>query len=105
MVPAWPALANKVSLSMSNVPGPQFKLSFLDEPMDKMVFFSPPQDNIGLFVTLITFNDKITFGFNTDDVVMNNADTNSVAHKYIDQALTTLEDACDGATSIDTPPI
>jgi hypothetical protein len=99
LVPVWPGVSNKVSLSMSNVPGPQFKVSFLDEPMDKMVFFSPPQDTIGLFVTLITFNGKITFGFNTDDAVMNKEDTNKVTHKYIDEALQALSDAADESSA------
>ena len=40
--PIWKALAFKTTLSMSNMPGPQFPLAFLGSPIDQIFFFVAP---------------------------------------------------------------
>lgn len=64
--PVWVTLANKVSMSMSNVPGPQFSFEFLGTPVRALVFFVPPTGTVSCFFTLITLNGKVIVGMGAD---------------------------------------
>eukprot|EP00932_Pfiesteria_piscicida_P006783 SRR837773.16744.p1 GENE.SRR837773.16744~~SRR837773.16744.p1 ORF type:complete len:254 (+),score=36.45 SRR837773.16744:77-763(+) len=39
----WPVVTNKVTVSMSNVPGPQFPMKWIGQPVKSMLFFVPPR--------------------------------------------------------------
>jgi len=62
----WKALANKVSISMSNVPGPQFPLDWCGVPLRGMSFFVPPFGTVSIFVTICTFDGGVSVGMGAD---------------------------------------
>jgi diacylglycerol O-acyltransferase len=64
--PLWHILAYKVTVSMSNVPGFQQRLSFCDAPVDEFLFFVAPNRNLGNFVCIMSYADKVSFGYVAD---------------------------------------
>jgi len=62
----WPQLAFKTTLSLSNLPGPQFGIHFAGAELDNMVFFVPPTRTIGHFMTILSYNGFCTFGCASD---------------------------------------
>lgn len=81
--PVWPLLTNKVSLSMSNVPGPQFALSWLGVPVRHMLFFVPPAGSISLFVTIVTWNGSINVGMGIDSELFSQEDLKQICGEFI----------------------
>jgi diacylglycerol O-acyltransferase len=58
----WDALAYKTTLSISNVPGPQYEIEFAGEVVDKMMFFIPPAGKMGTFICIMSYNGKVMVG-------------------------------------------
>src|SRR4051794_11106525 len=56
--------------STSNLPGPATELQLAGSPIDNFVFFVPPQRTIGHFITVLSYNGKVTFGMTSDEVRM-----------------------------------
>eukprot|EP00617_Octactis_speculum_P010686 CAMPEP_0185776608 /NCGR_PEP_ID=MMETSP1174-20130828/86340_1 /TAXON_ID=35687 /ORGANISM="Dictyocha speculum, Strain CCMP1381" /LENGTH=188 /DNA_ID=CAMNT_0028464639 /DNA_START=38 /DNA_END=601 /DNA_ORIENTATION=- len=48
--PIWKETSNKVSISMSNMPGPQFATSWCGASVEFMLFFVPPTGTVSTFV-------------------------------------------------------
>jgi hypothetical protein len=85
------ATANKVSISMSNVPGPQFDTAWCGGPVSHCMFFVPPTGSLSTFVTIITFNGKVVIGMSADDMCMTKADLQSITSTYMQQEVDMLE--------------
>lgn len=65
-------------------------MKFLNYPLSKMNFFAPPQGTIGIFVTIITFNGKVSFGLSTDNTVVSGQDADKIVKVYIEDYLREL---------------
>lgn len=65
----WNTATNNVSLSMSNIPGPQFGLKWCGASISRMLFFVPPTGTVSLFVTIATFDGEIAVGMGGDGSV------------------------------------
>lgn len=62
LLPVCDYLSNKISFSMSNVPGPQYPIKFAGEEIDKMIFFTPPVGRVGTVICMISYNGKVNVG-------------------------------------------
>jgi len=56
----------KVSMSMSNLPGPSTALHFSGNLITKFLFFVPPSSTLGHFVSILSYNGKVMFGMSSD---------------------------------------
>ncbi|MCZ7564173.1 MAG: wax ester/triacylglycerol synthase family O-acyltransferase [Burkholderiales bacterium] len=59
-------LANKASAVMTNVPGPQSPLYLAGRRIDEMMFWVPQSGNIGVGVSILSYNGGVQFGLITD---------------------------------------
>ncbi|UCE32909.1 MAG: wax ester/triacylglycerol synthase family O-acyltransferase [Burkholderiales bacterium] len=59
-------LANKASAVMTNVPGPQQPLYFAGSEIERMMFWVPQSGNIGLGVSILSYNGGVQFGIVSD---------------------------------------
>merc|ERR1712194_505382 len=62
----WPAMSNKVSLSVSSLPGPSFDFEWGGTPIKNVAFWVPPVGSVSLFVTIITFRNQISVALSAD---------------------------------------
>jgi len=89
--PVWGPLANKVSVSMSNVPGPQFPLEWCSVPVRNMMFFVPPTGTISLFVTIATWDGQIIVGMGVDGTLMSQEALSSIAGELFEAEIRQLQ--------------
>ena len=59
-------LANKASAVMTNVPGPQKPLWFAGSRLKQQMFWVPQSGNIGMGVSILSYDNKVQFGLITD---------------------------------------
>ena len=59
-------LSRKASLVMSNVPGPREPLPLLGVPVDTMMFWVPQSGDVGLGVSVLTYDGQVQFGVMAD---------------------------------------
>jgi diacylglycerol O-acyltransferase / wax synthase len=59
-------LSRKASLVMSNVPGPREPLPLLGVPVDRMMFWVPQSGDVGLGVSVLTYDGQVQFGVMAD---------------------------------------
>jgi WS/DGAT/MGAT family acyltransferase len=59
-------LANKASAVMTNVPGPQQPLYLVGSRIDQIMFWVPQSGDIGLGVSILSYNHSVQFGLITD---------------------------------------
>ena len=59
-------LARNASAVMTNVPGPQRPLYLAGGRIDNLMFWVPQSGDIGLGVSIISYNDEVQFGVVTD---------------------------------------
>jgi WS/DGAT/MGAT family acyltransferase len=59
-------LANKASAVMTNVPGPQKSLWFAGSKLKQQMFWVPQSGNIGMGVSILSYDNKVQFGLITD---------------------------------------
>lgn len=59
-------LANKASAVMTNVPGPQRPLYLGGAEVTQLMFWVPQSGNIGMGVSILSYNDTVQFGLITD---------------------------------------
>jgi diacylglycerol O-acyltransferase len=60
------ALARNGSAVMTNVPGPQQQLYFAGAMLDSMMFWVPQSGDIGMGVSILSYNGGVQFGLITD---------------------------------------
>lgn len=59
-------LANKASAVMTNVPGPRQPLYLAGSRMDQIMFWVPQSGDIGIGVSILSYNNSVQFGLITD---------------------------------------
>lgn len=59
-------LANKATAVMTNVPGPQKPRWFAGSQLKQQMFWVPQSGNIGMGVSILSYDDKVQFGLITD---------------------------------------
>ena len=59
-------LARNATAVLSNVPGPQTPLYFAGAKIDQLMFWVPQSGNIGMGVSIISYNDSVQLGIVTD---------------------------------------
>ena len=59
-------LAAKGSAVMTNVPGPRQPLYLAGSRLDQIMFWVPQSGNIGIGVSILSYNDSVQFGLITD---------------------------------------
>eukprot|EP00462_Mataza_sp_D1_P007232 CAMPEP_0175124836 /NCGR_PEP_ID=MMETSP0087-20121206/2994_1 /TAXON_ID=136419 /ORGANISM="Unknown Unknown, Strain D1" /LENGTH=426 /DNA_ID=CAMNT_0016406631 /DNA_START=140 /DNA_END=1424 /DNA_ORIENTATION=- len=59
--PLWQKIAYKMTASISSIPGPSWQLSYAGQAVDRIVCVMPPAGNIGVFLTIFSYYDKVTF--------------------------------------------
>jgi WS/DGAT/MGAT family acyltransferase len=59
-------LAAKASTVMTNVPGPKEPLYLAGSRLDQVMFWVPQSGNIGIGVSILSYNDNVQFGLITD---------------------------------------
>jgi hypothetical protein len=71
---------------MSNMPGPQFPLTFLECPVERMFFFVSPQGTVGIFVTIFTFDGKVAVSISADSSLLDAEEAQSITGKlFVDE--------------------
>ena len=91
-VPPGNAIAYKTTVSMSNLPGPQFPLSFLECPVERMFFFVSPQGTVGLFVTIFTFDGKVAVSITSDSALLDADAARAITGKCFFEELEALRE-------------
>ncbi len=61
---------NKASGVMTNVPGPREQLYFAGSPIHNFMFWVPRSGNIGLGISILSYNGKVTVGIASDEKLM-----------------------------------
>ena len=59
-------LLDRATAVMTNVPGPQFQLSIAGAPITQIMFWVPQASNVGMGVSILSYNGKVQFGLMTD---------------------------------------
>jgi diacylglycerol O-acyltransferase / wax synthase len=86
------ALARNGSAVMTNVPGPQQRLFLAGVAIDSMMFWVPQSGDIGVGVSIISYNGAVQFGVITDAALCPDPDriTERFAAEFEKLVLTTL---------------
>src|SRR5438105_337211 len=59
-------LSKNATAVMTNVPGPQQALYFAGAKIDEIMFWVPQSGNIGMGVSILTYDGRVQFGLVTD---------------------------------------
>jgi WS/DGAT/MGAT family acyltransferase len=59
--------ATKASAVLTNVPGPRRKIYFAGKPLKSLMFWVPQSGNIGLGISIISYNGKVNLGIMVDE--------------------------------------
>jgi len=87
--PIWNALANKISISVSNLPGPPPRWTFCGVQMSSFSVFVPPVGTISTFALITSFNDRLTLSLAMDGLLFSKEDAKLLG-KHFDDALSQL---------------
>ncbi len=66
--------ARKATAVMSNVPGPQQPLFIAGSQLDQCMFWVPQSGDIGIGVSILSYNGGVQFGIVTDDALVQDPD-------------------------------
>jgi WS/DGAT/MGAT family acyltransferase len=69
-VTAW--FATKASTVLTNVPGPRQEIYFAGRELKNLLFWVPQSGNIGLGISIISYNGKVTLGIMVDEQLVRN---------------------------------
>lgn len=69
-----PFFSNKASAVLTNVPGPRQPLYFAGEKIHNMMFWVPRAGNIGLGISILSYDGKVTVGLAADEGLMPDAE-------------------------------
>jgi diacylglycerol O-acyltransferase len=62
--------ARRATAVMSNVPGPQAPLYMAGSQLDQVMFWVPQSGDIGIGVSILSYNGGVQFGIITDDALV-----------------------------------
>lgn len=88
--------ARKATAVMSNVPGPQTPLYLAGSRLDQIMFWVPQSGDIGVGVSILSYNGGVQFGIVTDDALVR--DPGNVIRRFAPEfeklVLLALMDGC-----------
>jgi diacylglycerol O-acyltransferase len=89
--------ARKATAVMSNVPGPQAPLFIAGSQLDQCMFWVPQSGDIGIGVSILSYNGGVQFGIVTDDALVQDPDNiiNRFAPEFEKLVMLALMDAWD----------
>ena len=64
--PVLDLLSQKATAVLTNVPGPQQPLYLAGSKMKEMMFWVPQNGNVGLGISILSYNGKVYFGMISD---------------------------------------
>jgi WS/DGAT/MGAT family acyltransferase len=64
-VTSW--FATKASAVLTNVPGPRQQIYFAGKPLRTLMFWVPQSGNIGIGISIISYNGKVNLGIMVDE--------------------------------------
>lgn len=88
----WDTVSNKVSLSISNVPGPKFDMKWAGATIRDAQVWVPPVGTISTFVLVTTYRDRISLNLGVDGAVFSKDDARFIA-KAFDEELSLITGA------------
>ncbi|KAF4692535.1 hypothetical protein FOZ60_013205 [Perkinsus olseni] len=101
----WPRVTDKVTLSISNVPGPQAQLRWpvnRDEDLKEqiprsgiirdMLFFVPPVYDIGIMASIISYNNRVNVGMTTAGEWIDQDDVHHIIYDLVPRAMRDIRD-------------
>ena len=65
-------LNNNASSTMTNVPGPKEALSMASSPIQNLMFFGPQSGKMGVGISILSYNGKVTLGVSADENMIPN---------------------------------
>ena len=88
--------ARKATAVMSNVPGPQTPLYLAGSRLDQIMFWVPQSGDIGVGVSILSYNGGVQFGIVTDDALVKDPDNiiRRFAPEFEKLVLLALMDGC-----------
>ncbi|WP_267875120.1 wax ester/triacylglycerol synthase family O-acyltransferase [Massilia sp. Root418] len=88
--------ARKATAVMSNVPGPQAPLYLAGSRLDQIMFWVPQSGDIGVGVSILSYNGGVQFGIVTDDALVQDPDNiiRRFAPEFEKLVLLALMDGC-----------
>jgi len=94
---ATSVFASKASAVLTNVPGPQKTLYFAGKPMRHIMFWVPQSGDIGLGLSIISYDGTVTLGIVIDEKLV--TDPEMIMNAFIEEFTTLglLADAHRGA--------
>lgn len=78
--PAWvqkpflDAISQKASAVLTNVPGPKKSLYLAGTKVEEMMFWVPQNGEIGMGISILSYNDRVYFGLITDKLIISEPD-------------------------------
>jgi len=72
--------AKKATAVMSNVPGPQNPLYLAGSQLEQIMFWVPQSGDIGVGVSILSYNGGVQFGIVTDDAIAD--DPHQIIHRF-----------------------
>jgi diacylglycerol O-acyltransferase len=72
--------AKKATVVMSNVPGPQKPLYLAGSQLEQIMFWVPQSGDIGVGVSILSYNGGVQFGIVTDDAIA--ADPHQIINRF-----------------------
>ena len=89
--------ARKATAVMSNVPGPQEPLYLAGSQLDQCMFWVPQSGDIGIGVSILSYNGGVQFGIVTDDALVQDPDNiiSRFAPEFEKLVLLALMGACE----------
>jgi hypothetical protein len=85
--PIWHALSNKVSISVSNVPGPSVDFKWCGARPTGLSVFVPPVGTISTFCLITSFNDHITLSLAMDGFLFSNQDAQFIEKTFQEELM------------------
>jgi diacylglycerol O-acyltransferase / wax synthase len=92
-------LLSRATAVMTNVPGPQRQLWLAGSELKQVIFWVPQSGNIGMGVSILSFNGKVHFGIITDAALVPDPEaiTGCFGPEFERLVYFVLMRACDGA--------
>jgi NRPS condensation-like uncharacterized protein len=80
--PIWDAIANKISISVSNLPGPPLGWRFAGVSFDTFNIFVPPVGTISTFALITTYNGRVSLSLGMDGHLFGKEDAKFILQKF-----------------------
>lgn len=105
--PATTWFSTKASMVFTNVPGPRQQLYFAGTPLKSLMFWVPQSGEIGLGISIISYNGKVMVGIMVDEQLVSDPDALVTAFEQevvcLEQRILARPEVVDGAPNGGSP--